>query len=56
MKNKIVKVRAIYEFEADVSDFNPDFVDLEGLAKDLTRREVSTLKSDDFEYEIVEGA
>ena len=54
MKKKTIKVRATYEFEVDVSDFDTKHVDVEGLAKELTRREVDTLDPYEFEYEIVE--
>ena len=56
--NKVIKVKAVWEFEVDVEDLNENFIDVESLAKDLTKREMdSLLKScditaDDFEYVI----
>lgn len=37
-----------------MSDFNPKHVDMDGLAIDLTKREVETLTPEDFEYKIKE--
>lgn len=54
-----MKVKAIWEFDADVSDILPEHVDIEGLAKDLTIRELNYLLANhdisalDFKYEIV---
>lgn len=53
-----MKVKAVLEFDADVSDIFPEYVDVEGFAKDLTKRELadlisnSALSADDFEYEV----
>ncbi len=55
-----IKVQAIWEFEADVADYDPKFVDLQGLAVDSTQRELADLlkkkelSAEDFEYKIVE--
>jgi len=49
---KTITVQAIFEMEVDVSDFQPGEVDIEGLAIDLTKKEIETLSSDDFEYKI----
>lgn len=51
-----MKVLVIWEFDADVEDFDPKFIDKVGLAKDLTKRELAykielgTISEDDFEY------
>lgn len=53
-----MKVRATWEFEVDVDDLDPAFVDISGLAKDLTKKELeyclahSTLTADDFAYDV----
>jgi hypothetical protein len=54
-----MKVRAIWEFEADVEDIDTKFVDIIGLAKDLAKNELQYLIKncdnfeDDFEYSVV---
>lgn len=51
-----MKVKAIWEFDVDVDDFDPRYVNIKGLAELLTRRELAYLlahrglESDDFEY------
>ncbi len=51
-----MKVKAVWEFEADVEDLDGEFVDKGGLAKDLTRLELAVLldkhdiSADDFKY------
>ena len=51
-------VRATWEFEVDVEDLDPKFIDIPGLAKDLTRKELECLLQkqhitvDDFEYSV----
>ena len=53
-----MKVKAIWEFEVDIEDFDEKHVDIKGLAKDLTRREIAYLlqnneiSSEDFIYEV----
>lgn len=53
-----MKVRAIWEFEVDTDDFDPKFVNVRGLAEDLTKAEVANLlaknelAADDFSYEV----
>lgn len=53
-------VRAVWEFDVDTDGLDPEFVDIPGLAKELTKAELSCLLSRgeltiyDFEYEIVE--
>lgn len=53
-----MKVRAIWEFEADVEEFDPEFIDVKGLAEDSTKRELQylinhgKLSADDFNYEV----
>ena len=53
-----MKVKAIWEFEVDTEDFSEEFVDVKGLAKDLTQREMGKLlqnqeiAADDFSYEL----
>jgi hypothetical protein len=55
-----MRVKAVWEFEVDTEDFDPKFVDIEGLAKDLTQREMEYLlehkeiSAEDFSYEVVE--
>lgn len=57
--NKI-KVQAIWEFEVDAEDFDPEYVDVKGLAMDLTQAELTDLlekkelSTEDFSYKIVE--
>ena len=57
MENTL-KVKAIWEFEVDTEDFSEEFVDVKGLAKDLTRREMENLlqnqeiTTEDFSYEL----
>ena len=55
-----MKVKAIWEFDADVSDISPEHVDVEGYAKDLAKNELSWLMGlngklivDDFQFEVV---
>ena len=38
-----MKVKAIWEFEVDTEDLDEEFVDIKGLAKDLTQREMEYL-------------
>jgi len=51
-------VKAIWEFDADVEDFDPEFVDIYGLAKSSAKRDLADclerniLCADDFEYVI----
>ena len=53
-------VKAIWEFEADVEDFDPEFINIVGLAKDSAKREMrillekNELSADDFEYVVEE--
>ena len=53
-----MKVKAIWEFEVDTEDFSEEFVDIKGLAKDLTQREMGNLlqnqeiAAEDFSYEL----
>ena len=55
-----MKVKAIWEFEVDTEDFLEEFVDIKGLAKDLTQREMENLlqnneiSAQDFTYEVEE--
>lgn len=57
--NKTIKVKAVWEFEVDVEDFDENFVNIEYLTKDLTKREMDSLlrscdiTADDFEYVVV---
>lgn len=52
-----MKTRLIWEFDVDVKDIDPKFVDLDGLAEDLTKREMQymidnhLLTIDNFIYE-----
>ena len=51
-------VKAIWEFEVDTEDFMEEFVNIKGLAKDLTQREMENLlqnqkiSAEDFSYEV----
>ena len=51
-------VKAVWEFEVNTEDFLEEFVDIKGLAKDLTQREMGNLlqnqeiAADDFSYEL----
>lgn len=53
-----MKVKAIWEMEIDVDDLDEKHVDIKGLVKDLTRREMAYLlqnneiSSEDFSYEV----
>ena len=38
-----MKIKAIWEFDADVSDILPEHVDVEGFAIDLAREELAWL-------------
>lgn len=49
---KTITVQATFEKKVDVSDFEPGEVNIERLAIDLTKREIETLSSEDFEYKI----
>ena len=59
-KSQRMIVRAVWEFEADVSDLDPKFIDIPGLAKDMAMRELGhlmdtgELSAADFTYEIME--
>ena len=54
-----MKIKATWEFDVDTDDFDPKFVDIPGLAKDLTKQELAyllergLLDADDFEYSAV---
>lgn len=54
-----MKVRAIWEFEVDVEDFDPKYVDIPVLAKELTEAELNhmiehnQLSADEFEFSVV---
>ena len=54
-----MKVVVSWEFEVDVSDLDPKFIDVPGIAKELTKAELACLlKSgdmtvNDFEYAVV---
>lgn len=51
-------VKAVWEFEVNTEDFNEKSVDIKGLAKDLTKREMENalqsheMSADDFSYEL----
>ena len=53
-----MKVKAIWEFEVDTEDFMEEFVNIKGLSKDLTQREMENLlhnqeiAAEDFSYEL----
>lgn len=55
-----MKVIVSWEFEVDTSDFDPKFVDVPGLAIDLTKREFGSLlesgelSADDFDFNVSE--
>ena len=54
-------VKAIWEFDFDTEDLDPEFIDIPGLAKEMTRRELdyilerNELCGDDFEYVVEES-
>ena len=54
-----MKIRAVWEFEVDTDWLDPTFIDIPGLAKDLTKRELADmlgkgqLTAEDFQYEEV---
>ena len=54
-------VRAIWKFEVDTEDLDEEFIDIKGLAKDLTKREMEYLlehkeiSADEFSYEVDEN-
>lgn len=52
-EEKYIDVKVTYNFRVDISDFDPEHVDIDGLAIDLTKREVDTLNSEDFNYNII---
>lgn len=54
-----MKVLVMWEFDADVEGYDPKFVDIPGLAKDLAKHELASqivnddITVDDFEYLVV---
>ena len=56
-----MKVKAIWEFEVDTEDFDGKHVDIKGLAKDLTRKEMiyllqnQEISAEDFTYKVEEN-
>jgi hypothetical protein len=54
-------VKAIWEFDVDTEDLNPEFIDIPLLAKELTQRELdylikhNQLDAEDFEYIVEES-
>ena len=56
--SKTMKVRAVWEFEVDIEDLDEKFVDIKGLAQDLTQREMAdmlqrqSISAEDFTYEV----
>lgn len=54
-------VKATWEFDVDTSELLDEFVDVEGLAKDLTKRELEYLltkckiSADEFIYEVIDN-
>lgn len=54
-------VKAIWEFDVDTEDLDEKFIDIKGLAKDLTQREMKYLlehneiTDEDFVYTVEEG-
>lgn len=55
-----MKVKVIWEFDVNTEDMDAKFVDIKGLAKDLTRSEMKyllehmELTENDFDY-IIDG-
>lgn len=55
-----MKVKATWEFEVDVSDLDPKFVDVPGFAIDCAKRELGYLmedgeiSADDFDFVVSE--
>lgn len=54
-----ITVRSYWDFNADVSDVDPEYVDVKGLALELSKRELqyllehSKISADDFNQEVV---
>lgn len=54
-----MKVRAVWEFDVDTEGLDPKFVDIPGVAKDLTKAELEyvikrgLLTTDEFEFSVV---
>ena len=54
-------VKVVWEFDADMEGFDPEFVNIQGLAKDSAKREMqylldrNELCADDFEYVVDEA-
>ena len=54
-----IRATYVFDFEADLEGIDPVFVDLEGYAKDLTKRELeyllknSEIVDEDFKYEVI---
>ena len=54
-----MKVRAVWEFDADVSDIDPKQIDIPGLAKDLAENELrhmiknNLVTIEEFEFSVV---
>ena len=52
-------VKVFWAFDVDISDFDPEFVEIEGLAIDLTKKEVQYLldnekiSAEDLAYEVI---
>lgn len=53
-KTKTITVKASFEFDVEVEDLDPNQIDIRGLAIDLTKKEVNTLSSEDFDYTIID--
>ena len=53
-------VKAIWEFDADVEGFDPEFVNIKGLAKDSAKRDLqdlinrNILSAEGFEFVVEE--
>ena len=56
-----VRATYIFNFDADVDDIDPEYVDIKGLAIDLIKGELSYLLKnqevniEDFDFEIIDG-
>lgn len=58
----IVKAVYVFEFDVDTSEMNPKFIDIDGISKELTRRELDRMiidgeiDSSDFDITIDKDA
>ena len=59
IEKSIVKVRAVYSYIIDVSEIDPEQIDVQEYSKELTKSAIGAmidkgiLTKDDFEYETI---